>query len=96
MVNVNRQASLSGTFSATSAMIVAAALLILLGIVFQLGELGLGHAGNLWFVSMITRGLWGLLALGTNGPALGDILRFWPVALVSMGLALLMLHRRTR
>ncbi|HUJ32514.1 MAG TPA: hypothetical protein VLY23_14625 [Candidatus Acidoferrum sp.] len=95
MVNENRQAPLSGTFSATSAMMVAAALLILLGIVFQLGELGYGHLQNLWFVSMLTQDVWNLVALHTSGE-LEDVFRFWPVALVSMGLALLMLQRGTR
>jgi hypothetical protein len=95
MVNTNRQVSFGGSFSTTSITLLIAALLILLGIVFQLGELGYGHVSpaNYWFVSMITQSAWNLLALRTNGPALEEVLRFWPIALVSAGLGILMLQR---
>jgi hypothetical protein len=95
MVNANRQVSFDGSFSTTSITMLVAALLILLGIVFQLGELGYGHVSpsNYWFVSMITQSAWNLLALRTNGPVLEEVLRFWPIALVSVGLGILMLQR---
>ena len=81
--------------SPRAAAAIAASILILLGIVFQLGELGYGHVSpaNYWFVSMITQSAWTLLALRTNGPALEEVLRFWPIALVSAGLGILMLQR---
>jgi hypothetical protein len=95
MVNTNRQASFGGSLSTTSITMVIAALLILVGIVFQLGELGYGHVNpaNYWFVSMITQSAWDLLALRTNGPVLEEVVRFWPIALVSVGLGILMLQR---
>ena len=93
MVNVNRQSAFSGSFFATS-IAMAAGLLILLGIVLQLGELGYGHINpsNFWVISMITQGAWNLLALHANTPAFEDVLRFWPLALVSVGTGILMLR----
>lgn len=91
MVNARRQSEFNGSFSGASIAILAG-LLILLGIVLQLGELGYGHinASNFWLVSTITQGAWNLLSMHV-GPALGDVLRFWPLALVSIGAGILML-----
>ena len=63
MVNANRQVPFGGSFSTTSIIMLMAGLLILLGIVFQLGELGYGHINpaNLWFVSVVTQSAWNLL-----------------------------------
>ncbi|HXW56937.1 MAG TPA: hypothetical protein VEJ67_14395 [Candidatus Cybelea sp.] len=74
--------------------VVGAGLLILLGTVFQLGELGYGHinADNWWLLSTATQAVWNLLAFDVNGPALGEVLRFWPLVLVSVGLGILMLR----
>jgi hypothetical protein len=95
MVNDNRQLSLGGTFSATSITMLIAGLLILLGIVFQLGELGYGHINghSLWFVSMVTESAWNLFSLHGYGPAFDELLRWWPLALVSIGVSILMLQR---
>jgi hypothetical protein len=93
MVNENRQLSFGGTFSATAVTMLIAGLLILLGIVFQLGELGYGHINNLWFVSVMTESAWNLASMHGNGPAFDEMLRWWPLALVSVGIAILMLHR---
>jgi hypothetical protein len=95
MVNENRQLSFGGAFSANSVTMLIASVLILLGIVFQLGELGYGHinAHNLWFVSVMTESAWNLVSMHGNGPALDEILQWWPLALVSVGMAILMLRR---
>ena len=95
MVNENRQLSLGSSFSITTLTMMVAGLLILLGIVFQLGELGYGHLGahNLWFVSVVTQSAVNLLSSGSNGGTIDGILRWWPLALVSSGLAILMLQR---
>jgi len=97
MVNANRQDHFNESFSAKSMMIVAA-LLILLGTVFQLGELGYGHISpdNFWLVSMFTQSVWNLLAMRMNGPAMQEVLRFWPLMLVSVGLGILMLRMEQR
>ncbi len=67
-----------------------AALLVLAGIVFQLGEFGYGGltAHNFWFVAMIVQNLWNMLAIRQNLPSLGELVHFWPLLLVAMGLAL--------
>lgn len=98
MVNERQQLSFGGSFSATSIMILTAALLILLGIVFQLGELGYGHLGaqNFWFVSMVAQSAWNMLSMRGNGPAFDEVVRWWPLALVSMGLAILLLRQGAR
>jgi hypothetical protein len=97
MVNANRPNALSGSFSAAS-MALLAGLLILLGIVLQLGELGYGHINttNFWLITVITQGAWNLLAMHGNGPALDDVLRFWPLALVSIGTGILVLRLERR
>jgi len=91
MVNDNRQLSFGGSLSATSITMVIAGLLILLGIVFQLGEFGYGHisAQNLWLVSVVTQSVWNLI----HGTGFDEVTRWWPLVLVSMGFAILMLRR---
>jgi hypothetical protein len=93
MVNANGQRAWTDSVAARVAGMVAG-LLILLGIVFQLGELGYGHvpAHDWWLISTVTQAVWSLVALKVNGPALGQVLRFWPLILVSMGLGILMLR----
>jgi hypothetical protein len=94
MANGNGQRAFRDSIAA-KVTVVAAGLLILLGIVFQLGELGYGriNANNWWLVSTATQAVWSLLALRLNGPALGEVLRFWPLILLIVGLGILMLQR---
>jgi hypothetical protein len=92
MVNVQRGRAFGESISART-IFPAAALMILLGIVLQLGVLGYGHinSSNLWLLSTITESVWNVLAIHSNAPALGQVLQFWPLALVSVGLGILML-----
>lgn len=71
----------------------AAGLLILAGVVFQLAQFGYdGLAGKyLWFIPMVAANFWNFLAERSNLPALGELLRFWPMLLVAIGIALLAL-----
>lgn len=68
-----------------------AGLLILVGVVFQLAQLGYGMltAKDFWFISMIAENIWNFLAMRSDLPALGELLRFWPLLLVVAGLGLL-------
>jgi len=93
MVDANPQRHFGESLTAKSMMIVAG-LLILLGTVLQLGQLGYGHISpaNFWLVSMFTQSIWNLVAMRLNGPAVGEVLRFWPLMLVSVGLGILMLR----
>lgn len=70
-------------------------LLILLGLVFQIGEFGLGRSlsRDFWFFSMFFSNLWNMLALHMNVPGSPQVTRFWPVLLEGMGLTLIMLRR---
>ncbi len=85
--------ALGRSFSSTATLL-GAGLLILLGTVLQLGVLGYDHvrAANLWPFSVIVESAWNVLAMHANGPALDAVLRFWPLVLVSAGLAILMLR----
>src|SRR5271157_4544280 len=71
-------------------------LLILVGLVLQLGALGYGHAqpGNIWIASTIAGSAWTMLITQLDSPALQGLATFWPLLLVSMGLALLLVTRR--
>jgi hypothetical protein len=71
---------------------IAAGLLVSVGIVFQLCELGFGSQSPnaFWFVHLIAVNLWNLLALHLDAPGIGEVLRFWPLLLVGFGLAILM------
>ena len=90
--NADRRA-FSSSFSAKATWL-AAGLLILLGTVLQLGVLGYDHLrpSNLWPFSVIAESVWNLLAMHANGPGVDQVLRFWPLMLVSAGLGILMLR----
>jgi hypothetical protein len=80
----------------SAAGVAAAGLLILMGIVFQLGELGYSHfsSANFWLAAMITEGVWNLLTVRWDAPALRELLRFWPLIFVAFGLGLLLVAKR--
>jgi hypothetical protein len=81
----------SGYPACRVATMLAAGLMILLGIVFQLAQLGYdGFAmNNFWFVTTIAGNIWNFLLVRSDVPALGELLRFWPMLIVAAGLALL-------
>jgi phosphotransferase system glucose/maltose/N-acetylglucosamine-specific IIC component len=72
--------------------LIAAGLLIFVGTVFQLGRLGYGVlcADSVWVLQMIGTNLWDLLAVRLDAPSIGQIVEFWPLALVGMGLTILL------
>ncbi len=72
-----------------TAAFIAAVLLILVGLVFQLGEFIWGQlsATSHWLIHMIALNIWGTLIVRLN--TLG-FLRFWPLLLVGFGLAILL------
>jgi hypothetical protein len=91
MANAKGQRGFTESIAA-KVTLVAAGLLILFGIVVQLGELGYGHinANNWWVVSTATQALWSVVTR-VNAPAMSEVLRFWPLVIVSIGLGILML-----
>ncbi len=68
-----------------------AGLLILVGVVYQLAQIGYGilTAKDFWFISMVAQNMWNFMSAGSDVPALGELLRFWPLLLVASGLGLL-------
>jgi hypothetical protein len=73
------------------AAIMAAIMLIFLGIVFQWGQLGEGqfNIDGFWVIHMIAMNVWNLVAMHL-GSGLMETLRFWPLLLVAFGLAILL------
>jgi hypothetical protein len=96
MANANRRFG-SHTQSSKSILELAAALLLVsLGVMFQLGELGYSHlgAGNLWFATMVAQGAWNVIAAHFEVPVVRQLLRFWPLILVCVGMGVLLVTRR--
>jgi hypothetical protein len=98
MTNTNDRSSMTSTLEGVRFPEAGATLLILLGIVFQLGELGYGHlqSSNLWFFSTMLTDIWNILSLRLDVPALGELLHYWPLALVGLGLAILLATHENR
>ena len=96
MTNVDRRVP-SATSTASAAATLGAAVLIFLGIVFQLCELGYAHLAtdNHWVASLIIESLWSLVDGWVKAVALGDAFRFWPLALVLAGCAILLSRRKS-
>jgi hypothetical protein len=71
-----------------------ACLLILLGVAFELGMLGLGpyNSSGVWLYSVLGQNMWVML---TNFviPELRETLKIWPLILVSLGSAILLIVR---
>jgi hypothetical protein len=98
MTNANRQSLVAATVDGVRFPEAGATLLILLGVVFQLGELGYGHLGlgNLWFFSIMFTDIWNILSMRLNIPNLADLLHYWPLVLVGLGLAILLATHENR
>jgi len=73
----------------------AAGLLVLVGLVLQLGVLGYGHfqPGNIWIVSTILERAWSMLSAQLDALGVQWLVTFWPVLLISIGLAVLIVTR---
>ena len=96
MANANQQISSNGATYPAGIVLFSAGLLILLGLAFQAAEIGWGHLipNNFWLISVIVPGLWNMLAVQWNAPIWQELLKFWPLALVAMGIAMLLMQRR--
>lgn len=95
MTNVDRRIP-STTSISSPAVTLGAFVLISLGVVFQLCELGFAHLSrdNHWFASLVLESLWSLVDGWVKAAALGDGFRFWPLAFVLAGCAVLMSRKR--
>lgn len=94
MTNANQQmrSSVNGSVAISAAAIV----LILVGLVFQMFELGSAHAqpDNSWLFSVLASNIWNILSLRMNVSAMQDFLRFWPLLLVSLGSSIMLATRQ--
>jgi hypothetical protein len=97
MTNVERQSS-SASISGSGMLFIGSALLIVVGVVFQAGELGVGHfrLDNLWLVSVVASDLWNLAATRIGGPTVAEVLRYWPLILVGLGLSIMLATQENR
>ena len=98
MTSANGQSPMTSLISSARLPVTSAAVLILLGIAFQLGELGYGHLrlDNLWLFSMMLADIWNILSVRLNIPDAGEVLRYWPLILVGLGLAILLATQENR
>jgi hypothetical protein len=98
MTSTNGQSPMTSLISSARIPVAGASLLILLGIAFQLGELGYGHLrlDNLWLFSMMLGDIWNILSVRLNIPSAGEVLRYWPLILVGLGLAILLATQENR
>ncbi|MGH9683945.1 MAG: hypothetical protein ACRD4S_10085 [Candidatus Acidiferrales bacterium] len=95
MMATNERNSISIPAPGGVAIFACAALLIVLGIVLQSAELGYGHLrpDNLWLVSVIGTGIWNMLAAHSGVPGFFELLQFWPLLLVTLGLGIFLVKR---
>lgn len=95
MTNPNRHLSFGASSSTATVHWIAAGLLISMGVMFQLGELGYGplSRGNLWLIFMIAESGRRMLAV-LDGSAFEQLLQFWPLLPLGCGLAILFARRR--
>jgi hypothetical protein len=82
--------------SATSTLAaLAACLLILLGVAFELGMLGIGpyNSSGVWVLSLVGKNGWIMLA-NLVAPQLREMVKIWPLMLVILGSAIFLISRR--
>jgi len=79
------------------AEILAAALLISGGVIFEWLEITYSHASaaNLWYISLVLKTLWNMAECVLYTPALQEALRFSPLALLAAGFAMLWSAKRS-
>jgi hypothetical protein len=96
MTNANQRTVTS--ISGSVAIPAVATVLILVGLVFQVSELGYAHVrpDNVWLFSVLASNIWNILSLHMNTSAIQDFLRFWPLLLVSLGFSIMLAARQNR
>ena len=84
-----------GPKSAAPLAWLTAALLILTGAAFEFGMLGFGpyNSSDVWLLSVLAKNVW-ITVLDLLGPQLLNFLSTWPIVLVSLGSAILLVTRR--
>jgi hypothetical protein len=95
---VTTLAATTNSINGSAFLMVGSALLVMVGLVLQVGEIGFGHfrVDNLWLVSVVASDLWNLLAARLGGPSLTEVLRYWPLILVGLGLSIMLATQENR
>ena len=98
MKSANEIESTARTSSNKGFPVASATLLIFFGIIFQLTELACRNLrlGNLWLLSVLASDLWNILSVHFNVPSLGQILFYWPLTMICLGLAILLALRENK
>jgi hypothetical protein len=86
--------STNPSFPAATLSWLSACLLILLGVAFELGMLGFGpyNSTGVWLLTVIGKNAWVMVA-NLAAPELGGLAKIWPLVLVSLGSAILLIAR---
>lgn len=95
MTNSAQRSNQATLATGAGILMAGATLMILLGVVFQLAELGYGGfvPGFSWLVSFLADSLWRVVAIHLNIPSLHTILVYWPLLLVGLGCSTLLALR---
>lgn len=98
MASTGRVTAIDTNLTGSSFLWIASALMILVGVIFQVGELGLSHIrlDNLWQVSVVASDLWNLLVTRVGGPTVTQVLRYWPLLLVGLGFSIMLATQENR
>jgi hypothetical protein len=89
-----RASAASATHGSGAGILMAGAgLLILLALMAQLGELGLGPftRDTFWIIPFLANGLWNILMALVSRTVFADAIPFWPLAFVLAGCAAIFL-----
>jgi hypothetical protein len=91
MASFDFHASAKSPFAITTLAWLIAALLILLGITFEMGMLGFGpyNSNDAWMFAVAGKNAWIMLA-NLEVPQLIELVRTWPMALVVLGSGILL------
>jgi hypothetical protein len=98
MKSAQENGSVTEAASSMGFPLASATLLILFGVVFQVAELACRnlHFGNLWLLSVLASDIWNILSVHFNVPATGDVLLYWPLVMICLGIAILLAVRENR
>jgi|HubBroStandDraft_4_1064222.scaffolds.fasta_scaffold261299_2 hypothetical protein len=94
MERTNQRTSIENSLTQSFAIPgTAATMLILGGIVLQLGGLGYMHVGwdYLWMLFLVLESAWNVISMHGNLPWLQQLVVFWPLLLVGVGLGILLI-----
>jgi hypothetical protein len=96
MSNANQQAPFALFGSKRILIAGGAGLLILVGLVFQLGALAYSHVqpGKMWIASTVARNVCNICIMQLDRLAIHAVETYWPLLFVSLGPAILLLSRR--